>query len=188
MLRDRIGKSPPDLVAAFMAALTCTVRSCPEARLPASADPAKDLNKAHNLITALRSEHDLDQKILRVQILLLMAIEALNHGPYWKNGFLSMSHREWLSRAVALVDKYQLNRLGAGGRSVGSDLDASHCIVRRLYWIMFILDRWQGLRDGTRFMMEFEAAALDEDRTRIGQDTYELVTEMLDREQQQHQG
>src|SRR5262249_18070552 len=82
--------------------------------------------------------------LVYLHTLILMVLEADNHGPATMRGQLGAPRAEWLGRAVgvAFFMKLHTQRQSVEGRWGDGDADSDEKLARRTWWILMILDRW----------------------------------------------
>lgn len=164
---------------AFIEALHSTVRSSPASRARgvsnSGARRASDLiisSQFENLNT--RSHND---NLIYLQTLILMALEADNHGP----GSSGPPRAAWLGAAVGLVYNLKLhsNRLPREKLQV-ADPDSEEKLGRRAWWILVVLDRWHAISTSSPlFIPDSSVALLAEDEKILGIAPYHIAREYI---------
>ena len=146
-LRQRLGECPASLREAFLAALDCYMRTFPTTTLPPNIGYPQALKRAAELLAKYPfdnpSTHTNATNLVYLQTLLIMSLESDNHGPATIRGQAGPSRAEWLGRAAGVAGQIQINTIPAPSQSVmEGDRDSEDRLARRVWWVLFILDRW----------------------------------------------
>ena len=180
-LRQRLADCPASLREAFLAALDCTMRTFPTTTLQFNANYAQALKKAAELLAKYPfdnpSTHTNATNLVYLQTLLLMALEADNHGPATIRGQAGPSRAEWLGRAAGVAGHLEINVVRSGSQSImEGDRDSEERLARRVWWVLFILDRWHASSTADLLKLpEHSVVLLPEDQMLLGESTYHLA-------------
>ena len=180
-LRQRLAECPASLREAFLAALDCLMRTFPTTSLPPNANYAQALKKAAELLAKYPfdnpSTHTNGTNLVYLQTLLLMALESDNHGPATIRGQAGPSRAEWLGRAAGVAGQLEINVIRTSSQSVmEGDRDSSERLARRVWWVLFILDRWHASSTADLLKLpENSVVLLPEDQILLGESTYHLA-------------
>ena len=164
---------------AFLVALDTAMRDSPTSKL-LSLDTSLGASKASSLLATLQfddmSSRTMSANIIYIQTLILMALESDHHGPATMRGQMSPPRGEWLGRAIGIAMQLKLNALYPKDRFGEGDPDADEKLGRRVWWILFVLDRWHGSSTSQLLQLPENSANLDiEDQMLLGDSTYHLV-------------
>lgn len=178
-LRTRLTNCPPTLREAFLVALDTAMRDSPTSKLE-SLDTSTGARKAAALIAASQfedtSSRTMSANLIYIQTLILMALESDHHGPATMRGQIGPPRAEWLGRAVGMAMHLKLNALYPKDRFGEGDPDADEKLGRRVWWILFILDRWHASSTAQLLQLpENSASLLLEDVILLGESTYHLA-------------
>ena len=180
-LRQRLADCPASLREAFLTALDCLMRTFPTTSLPPNANYAQALKKAAELLAKYPfdnpSTHTDATNLVYLQTLLLMALESDNHGPATIRGQAGPSRAEWLGRAAGVAGQLEINVIRTRGQSVmEGDRDSEERLARRVWWVLFILDRWHASSTADLLKLpENSVVLLPEDQILLGESTYHLA-------------
>lgn len=180
-LRQRLGDCPASLREAFLAALDCYMRTFPTTTLPPNIGYPQALKRAAELLAKYPfdnpSTHTNATNLVYLQTLLIMALESDNHGPATIRGQAGPSRAEWLGRAAGVAGQIQINTIPAPSQSVmEGDRDSEDRLARRVWWVLFILDRWHASSTADLLKLpENSLVLLPEDQILLGESTYHLA-------------
>lgn len=180
-LRQRLAECPASLREAFLVALDCLMRTFPTTSLPPNANYAQALKKAAELLAKYPfdnpSTHTNATNLVYLQTLLLMALESDNHGPATIRGQAGPSRAEWLGRAAGVAGQLEINVIRTSSQSVmEGDRDSEERLARRVWWVLFILDRWHASSTADLLKLpENSVVLLPEDQILLGESTYHLA-------------
>ncbi|KAF1823587.1 uncharacterized protein K489DRAFT_379583 [Dissoconium aciculare CBS 342.82] len=180
-LRQRLGICPASLREAFLVALDCLMRTFPTTTLPPNAGYPQVLKRAAELLAKYPfdnpSSHTNASNLLYLQTLLLMALESDNHGPATIRGQAGPSRAEWLGRAAGVAGQLEINAMKSTSHSVmEGDRDSEERLARRVWWVLFILDRWHASSTADLLKLpENSVVLLPEDQILLGESTYHLA-------------
>jgi hypothetical protein len=180
-LRQRLGECPTSLREAFLAALDCYMRTFPTTTLPPNTGYPQALKRAAELLAKYPfdnpSTHTNATNLVYLQTLLIMALESDNHGPATIRGQAGPSRAEWLGRAAGVAGQIQINTIPAPSQSVmEGDRDSEDRLARRVWWVLFILDRWHASSTADLLKLpENSLVLLPEDQILLGESTYHLA-------------
>lgn len=123
------------------------------------------------------STHTSATDLLYLQTLLLMALESDNHGPATVRGQAGPSRSEWLGRAAGVAGQLEINLVRPRERFVTEgDPDSEERLSRRVWWVLFILDRWHASSTADLLKLpENSVVLLPEDQILLGESTYHLA-------------
>ena len=180
-LRQRLADCPSSLREAFLTALDCTLRSFPTTTLPTNPNYAQALRKASELLAKYPfdnpNSHTNATSLVYLQTLLLMALESDNHGPATIRGQAGPSRAEWLGRAAGVAGQLEINVIRNNSQSImDGDRDSEERLARRVWWVLFILDRWHASSTADLLKLpENSVVLLPEDQMLLGESTYHLA-------------
>lgn len=180
-LRQRVAECPASLREAFLAALDCLMRTFPTTSLTPNANYAQALKKAAELLAKYPfdnpSSHTNATNLVYLQTLLLMALESDNHGPATIRGQAGPSRAEWLGRAAGVAGQLEINVIRSSSQSImQGDRDSEERLARRVWWVLFILDRWHASSTADLLKLpENSVVLLPEDQMLLGESTYHLA-------------
>lgn len=182
-LKHRLGEIPAPLRDAFLGALDCLTRTFPTSSLQPTASYHQTLKRAAESLAKYPfdnpSSHTPATNLVYLQTLLLMAIETDNHGPATIRGQAGPSRAEWLGRAAGVAGQLEINiaRSDVGNNSLlTGDRDSEDRLARRVWWVLFILDRWHASSTADLLKLpENSVLLLPEDQILLGESTYHLA-------------
>lgn len=180
-LQQRLGDCPPSLREAFVIVLGCMMRTFPSSILRANQSYAASMKRAAELLAAYPFEnpstHNTGTNLVYLQILLLMALESDNHGPATMRGQAGPSRSEWLGRAAGVAGQLEINLIRPQPRMITTgDPDSEDRLARRVWWVLFILDRWHASSTADLLKLpENSVVLLPEDQIILGESTYHLA-------------
>ncbi|KAF2726157.1 hypothetical protein K431DRAFT_280179 [Polychaeton citri CBS 116435] len=180
-LRQRISDCPASLREAFITALDCLMRTFPTTVLPPNAGYSQALRRAAELLAGYPfddpSTHTNGTNLIYLQTLIIMALECDNHGPATIRGQAGPSRAEWLGRAAGVAGTLGINLIRSPSISVmGDDRDSEEHLARRVWWVLFILDRWHASSTADLLKLpENSVVLLPEDQILLGESTYHLA-------------
>lgn len=180
-LRKRLGDCPSGLRESFLIVLECTMRTFPSSTLRANHTYAPSMKRAAELLASYPFEnpqsHSSSTNLVYLQTLLLMALESDNHGPATVRGQAGPSRSEWLGRAAGVAGQLEINLVRPRERFVTEgDPDSEERLSRRVWWVLFILDRWHASSTADLLKLpENSVVLLPEDQILLGESTYHLA-------------
>jgi hypothetical protein len=180
-LRQRLGMCPASLREAFLVALDCLMRTFPTTTLPPNAGYPQVLKRAAELLAKYPFDnpgsHTHASNLLYLQTLLLMALESDNHGPATIRGQAGPSRAEWLGRAAGVAGQLEINAMKSTNHSImEGDHDSEERLARRVWWVLFILDRWHASSTADLLKLpENSVVLLPEDQILLGDSTFHLA-------------
>jgi hypothetical protein len=180
-LRQRLGMCPASLREAFLVALDCLMRTFPTTTLPPNAGYPQVLKRAAELLAKYPFDnpgsHTNASNLLYLQTLLLMALESDNHGPATIRGQAGPSRAEWLGRAAGVAGQLEINAMKSTNHSImEGDHDSEERLARRVWWVLFILDRWHASSTADLLKLpENSVVLLPEDQILLGDSTFHLA-------------
>ena len=180
-LRERLANCPSSLREAFLAALDCTMRTFPATVLQPNSNYPQALKKASEQLARYPfdnpSSHTNATNLVYLQTLLLMALESDNHGPATIRGQAGPSRAEWLGRAAGVAGQLEINVIRNSSQSImEGDRDSEERLARRVWWVLFILDRWHASSTADLLKLpENSVVLLPEDQILLGESTYHLA-------------
>jgi hypothetical protein len=181
-LRSRLANCPVALREAFLEAFYAAVRS-----LPSSTAPPPDFQstrKAVDLITASQfgnvATRTMSTNIIFLQSLILMALEADNHGPATMRGQLGPPRAVWLGSAVGLSYYLKLHVFRYREKPSDGDPDSDEKLSRRIWWVLVTLDRWHASSTSSPLLIPDTSVVLfPEDRILLGDVVFQLTRKLL---------
>ncbi|KAK0869368.1 Glucose-responsive transcription factor [Friedmanniomyces endolithicus] len=180
-LRQRLADCPASLREAFLVALDCLMRTFPTTTLPPNVGYHTASKRAAELLARYPfdnpSTHTNSTNLVYLQSLLLMALESDNHGPATIRGQAGPSRAEWLGRAAGVAGQLEINVIRKASNSVmEGDRDSEERLARRVWWVLFILDRWHASSTAELLKLpENSVVLLPEDQILLGESTYHLA-------------
>jgi hypothetical protein len=165
---------------ALLEALYATVRNNPSSAIRANSSPTNS-RRACELCTASQFESQDSRAgssagLLYLQTVILMALEADNHGPAAKEGQLGPPRAVWVGSAVGLAYNLKLHHNKVGESFAHGDPDSDEKLGRRAWWVLVILDRWHAISTSSpSFIPDPNVVLLPEDQALIGLTPYHLV-------------
>ncbi|KAG9948131.1 hypothetical protein KCU85_g5287, partial [Aureobasidium melanogenum] len=182
-LRMRLAECPPTLREAFLTVLECTMRTFPSfsSTLRPQQTYAPMMKRAAELLAGYPFEnpatHNSGTNLVYLQTLLLMALESDNHGPATVRGQAGPSRAEWLGRAAGVAGQLEINLVRPRERfATEGDPDSEERLSRRVWWVLFILDRWHASSTSDLLKLpENSVVLLPEDQILLGESTYHLA-------------
>jgi len=179
-LRGRLANCVSTLREAFLLALDRAVRSSPLTNLRANNDPRQSTRRAAELISASQYDKGADENVsaslIYIQTLILMALESDNHGPATMRGQVGPPRSEWLGRAIGMATHLKLNIPRPRDTLMEGDADSDDRMGRRIWWILFILDRWHASSTSCLLQIADHSSSLSaEDQIILGETTYHIA-------------
>lgn len=180
-LRQRLAQCPATLREAFLAAIDCLIRTFPTSALGPNSNYAQAVKRAAELLARYPfdnpSSHTPATNLIYLQTLLLMALECDNHGPATIRGEAGPSRAEWLGRAAGVAGHLEINVNRPASQSVfEGDRDSEENVARRVWWVLFVLDRWHASSTADLLKLpENSVVLLPEDQILLGESTYHLA-------------
>ncbi|KAI5270366.1 hypothetical protein E4T47_06209 [Aureobasidium subglaciale] len=182
-LRMRLSECPVTLREAFLTVLECTMRTFPSfsSTLRPQHTYAPMMKRAAELLAGYPFEnpatHNSGTNLVYLQTLLLMALESDNHGPATVRGQAGPSRAEWLGRAAGVAGQLEINLVRPRERfATEGDPDSEERLSRRVWWVLFILDRWHASSTSDLLKLpENSVVLLPEDQILLGESTYHLA-------------
>ncbi|KAF2223454.1 hypothetical protein BDZ85DRAFT_295723 [Elsinoe ampelina] len=180
-LRIRLSACPPGLREAFVTVLGCMMRTFPSSSLRATQSYASNMKRAAELIAGYPfdnpASHTPGTNLVYLQTLLLMALESDNHGPANMRGQGGPSRAEWLGRAAGVAGQLEINLIRPRESfATEGDPDSEERLARRVWWVLFILDRWHASSTADLLKLpENSVVLLPEDQILLGESTYHLA-------------
>lgn len=182
-LKYRLADCPANLREACLAALDCLTRTFPTSSLSPTPSYHMTLKRAAENLAKYPfdnpSSHTPATNLVYLQTLLLMAIETDNHGPATIRGQAGPSRAEWLGRAAGIAGQLEINTIrsqAANSSLLSGDRDSEDRLARRVWWVLFILDRWHASSTADSLKLpENSVSLLPEDQILLGESTYHLA-------------
>lgn len=180
-LRQRLAECPTSLRDAFLAGLDCLMRTFPTTTLAPNPDYAQALKRTAELLAQYPfdnpSSHTSATNLTYLQTLIIMALESDNHGPATIRGQAGPSRAEWLGRAAGVAGQLEINVIRTTSQSLlEGDRDSEERLARRVWWVLFILDRWHASSTADLLKLpENSVVLLPEDQILLGESTYNLA-------------
>ncbi|KAF8534171.1 hypothetical protein BDD12DRAFT_757819 [Trichophaea hybrida] len=108
--------------------------------------------------------------------MVLMALEADNHGPSTVRGQSGLPRAVWVGGAVGLAYHLKLHHNRVGERFAHGDPDSDEKLGRRAWWVLVVLDRWHAISTSSPlFIPDSNVVLLKEDQMLIGMTPFHLV-------------
>ncbi|KAK4998167.1 hypothetical protein LTR28_013753, partial [Elasticomyces elasticus] len=123
------------------------------------------------------STHTSATNLVYLQTLIMMALESDNHGPATMRGQAGPSRSEWLGRAAGVASQLEINVVKhRDSLLTGGDPDSEDRLGRRVWWVLFILDRWHASSTADLLKLpENSVVLLPDDLSLLGESTYHLA-------------
>ncbi|GAM84310.1 hypothetical protein ANO11243_023040 [Dothideomycetidae sp. 11243] len=180
-LRVRLAACPAGLREAFVTVLGCMMKTFPSSRLQTSHSYEANMKRAAELVSGYPfdspSSHTPTTDLVYLQTLLLMALACDNYGPATMRGQAGPSRAEWLGRAAGVAGQLEIYLIRPRVRVVTEgDPDSEDRLARRVWWVLFILDRWHSCSTADLLRLPENSAVLfPEDEILLGESTYHLA-------------
>ncbi len=180
-LRSRLLDCPPVLRGAFLEALYAAVRSSPASTLRPPRD-FQGVRKASELMTGSQFDASTGRtkatNLIYLQTMILLALEADNHGPAKQRGQSGPPRAVWLGAAVGLSYFMKLHTNPPRNRVTLGDLDSDENLGRRNWCVLVILDRWQAVSTTSPLLIPDTSVVLvPEDQSLLGDSVFHLARE-----------
>ena len=163
-----------------METLYAAVRSFPRGK--AAVSPSLHATKkATDLIAASQFESAATRtnatNLIYLQTMVLMAVEADNHGPAVVRGQPGPPRAVWLGSAVGLAYHLRLHMGRTGEKpTVDEDLDSDEQMGRRNWWVLVMMDRWHAASTSSPLLIpDTSVALLPEDKVLLGDTAFHLA-------------
>lgn len=178
-LHSRLKQASATLRTAFLLATDCAVRSSPTTQLKPRTEARFNTRLVAELISSSQyqdvSTRTFTSDLMYIQALILMFLEADNHGPAALRSQNGPPRSEWLGRAIGMANHLKLN-VPRFGEPYSDDADADDKLARRVWWILFILDRWHASSTSNPLLLPDHASLLlSEDQHVLGESIYQLA-------------
>ena len=179
-LRVRLGYCPTSLREAFLIALDTLIRTIPASNVSSNGDFAKAIKRAADLLSSSQFEtapnRSVSDNTIYIQTLVLLALQSDNHGPATLRGQIGPPRAEWIGRAVGMATHLKLNMSQPRDKLGQGEIESDERIGRRVWWILFILDRWHASSTSTLLQIPDHSSSLvPEDQVILGETTYHLA-------------
>lgn len=116
------------------------------------------------------------ENLVYLQILILIILKIDNLGPLATRSDTGPPRAEWLGRAVGMITHLKLSSTPSREKLVTGDEDTDDRLGRRLYWSVFMLDRWYAAGTSGFFQLPEHCSVLvAEDETALGDVPYQLA-------------
>ena len=116
------------------------------------------------------------ENLVYLQVLILIILKMDNLGPLATRSDTGPPRAEWLGRAVGMISHLKLNSIPSREKLVIGDEDTDDKLGRRVYWSVFILDRWHAASTSGLFQLpEHYSVLIAEDETVLGNIPYQLA-------------
>ncbi|KAI9676738.1 MAG: Glucose-responsive transcription factor [Trizodia sp. TS-e1964] len=178
-LRSRLANCPVTLREAFLEVLYATVRSFPSSNIPAAPDFLAT-KRAIDLITASQFENaatrTMSTNLIYLQTMILMALEADNHGPATMRGQLGPPRAVWLGSAVGMAYFLKLHIIRYREKFSDADHDSDAKLARRIWFVLVTLDRWHASSTSSPVLIpDTSVVLLPEDQILLGDSAFHLA-------------
>lgn len=101
--------------------------------------------------------------------MILMGLEADNHGPATMRGQLGPPRAAWLGAAVGLAYNLKLHNRRSREQSANGDPDSDEKLGRRAWVVLVILDRWHAISTSSPlFIPDSSVVFVPEDQNLLG--------------------
>ncbi|KAI9723845.1 MAG: Glucose-responsive transcription factor [Chrysothrix sp. TS-e1954] len=172
-----LGRASHSLQRAFVIALNCAIRSSGASAMPATSKLASDIQDVSELISHASFEtshgHDMSAYILHIQVLILLVLATGASCPESARG---PPPAEWLGRAIGMATHKRLNLFDPHSHLAEANQDENRDLGRRVWWVLFILDRWHASSTSNILQIPDNGSSLlAEDRVLLGESAYHLT-------------
>lgn len=138
-----------------------------------ASSPSTNAKKATELTVAAQFEspavRSLSANIIYLQTLILLSLEADNHGPAALRGQTGPPRAAWLGGAVGLAYYLKLHSNRTRESLVTGGADSDDKLGRRAWWCLVVLDRWHAISTASPlFIPDSSIALLPEDQALLG--------------------
>lgn len=114
--------------------------------------------------------------LLYLQTMILMGLEADNHGPATIHGQFGPPKAAWLGAAVGLAYNLKLHNSQSREQPSGSDPDSDEKLGRRAWVVLFVLDRWHAISTSSPlFIPDSSFAFVPDDQKLLGLAPYYIA-------------
>lgn len=172
-LHQRLASASPPIREAFLETLYASVRSNPSSNLRGSS-PLASTKKACELMLASQfgnpAVRTMPTNLLYLQAMILLSLEADNHGPATMLGH-GPPRAAWLGAAagLALYLRLHRNRNRSREKSTNGDPDSDEGLARRAWLVLVVLDRWHAISTSSPPLIPDSSVALGpEDQPLLG--------------------
>ncbi|KAI9870625.1 MAG: Glucose-responsive transcription factor [Pleopsidium flavum] len=178
-LRSRLLDCPVVLRGAFLEALYAAVRSSPSSTVRPTRD-VQSMRKASVLLSGSQFEtvatRTTSTNLIYLQTMVLMALQADNHGPVTTRGQVGPPRAVWLGAAVGLSYSLKLHINPSRNECAAGDLDSDNNLGRRNWWTLVILDRWHAASTSSPLLIpDTSVVLLPEDQSLLGDSVFHLA-------------
>jgi len=179
-LRQRLAAASITVREALLEALYAAVRSNPSSAAKAGAPPANPRRACELCVASQFESQDpratVASSLLYLQTMILMALEADNHGPSTVRGQSGLPRAAWVGGSVGLAYHLKLHHNRVGERFAHGDPDSDEKLGRRAWWVLVVLDRWHAISTSSPlFIPDSNVVLLPEDQMLIGLTPFHLV-------------
>ncbi|KAK5162456.1 hypothetical protein LTR04_003710 [Oleoguttula sp. CCFEE 6159] len=181
VLKAHLASCSPATRDLFLSALDCAVRPYPSAHPRPDSHFQLTTDKFNQLSVQCEIENaanrGVQSNIVYAQSLALMVLVADKEGPAVARGEFWPPHTQWLARVVDLLIYMKANQSKSPERYLmDPDPDSNMKLVRRLWWVVFVMDKWHALSTADPpKIQEYTSTLLVEDKVLLGEATYHLV-------------
>lgn len=177
-LRQRLAAASITIREALLESLYAAVRSNPSSSTRTS--PANPRRACELCVAAQFESNDARdptaQNLLYLQSLILMALEADNHGPATIRGASRLPRAAWVGSAVGYAYNLKLHHNRVGERFAQGDPDSDEKLGRRAWWVLVVLDRWHAISTSSPlFIPDANVVLLPEDQILLGLTPFHLI-------------
>lgn len=158
-LQEQLGQCSLLLREAFIEALNATMKSF---AVPNAEGDSRAANRLLGDWEAETAERSTVSDLIHLQTLILMIIEADNHGPASLKGqHPGPSKSSLIGRAVGVAYSLSLQRSHIDSSiDVQPELDTDHVLGIRAWWILVIIDRWNAIGTADPMMIPNDTVTL----------------------------
>jgi hypothetical protein len=174
-LNSRLANCPPALQDAFYESLYAAARSFSTSVATAEHRGSKNAAQILALQFDTSAVSSASTNLVYLQTLLLMAIEAENHGPLTK-GQTGPSQSVWLGSAVGLAYSMKLHVHKTPDKQSENDADSDDKIARRIWWTLVMMDRWHSSSTSSPVLIpDGSVIVFPEDQALLGDTLYHVA-------------
>ena len=156
------------------------MRSNPSSAVGSDGALQQRMKQVYELISLSQYEYSgsksTSESLIYLQVLIFIILGMDNMGPLPMRSDVGPSRAEWLGRAVGVITHLKLNSISSREKFAGNDEDTDDKLGRRVYWSVFILDRWHAASMSGLFQLpEHYSVLVTEDEVVLGNVTYQLA-------------
>ena len=180
-LRLHLGRCHESLRHSFSLSLGCAVRSSPYTSINLEENKMTNAEQLEIVVSKSYKEiiagnNQRHNGILYIQILISVVIFHINRGASDIKLLDTAALAEWLGRIAGILAFLKFETVRSCSSMDDQEIDSDEKLSRRIFWTVFVLDRWQAL--GTSRLPqipEFHAVLSPEDESVLGKTLYQIA-------------